>query len=214
MHICYKSFSQSLATSCLLLQMWNKFFRCCKCKISFNRLIRLKVWFSLLSFFQHPSQSSFPLQTVCNMILFHLKIITPVFLTSILIYFLAYARIDFVQDLLSSRSFISVSYAQEKSFKHKKTSDDFNFMKDQENLYQQRRHMIANVCQKHNQDLKRREESVINSLLVSEENRIGYCRLGKVIWIVSKFPQGGVTNRFMFPEGRIIYVDTIFFQHG
>lgn len=58
--------------------------------------------------------------------------------------------------------------------------DVAQFMIEREKLYAGRRQRIRMVCQKYGHVLHRSDPKIINTLMVSKENQLGYCRHGKV----------------------------------
>ncbi|TRY72464.1 hypothetical protein TCAL_11413 [Tigriopus californicus] len=59
-------------------------------------------------------------------------------------------------------------------------SDLTQFMIDREELYEKRRKRIHQVCQTYGEALHRSDKKIMETLMVSKENGIGYCRHGKV----------------------------------
>ncbi|XP_059098076.1 carbohydrate sulfotransferase 8-like isoform X2 [Tigriopus californicus] len=97
-------------------------------------------------------------------------------------YYIGHLRMEQSSHLLKfASSFIPSYYTQRGAQSGTTNSTDLaKFMRSREILYEKRRKRVNDVCLKYGQDLHRRDDQIAGSFMVSEENLIVYCRMGKV----------------------------------
>jgi hypothetical protein len=71
-------------------------------------------------------------------------------------------------------------------------------MRSREILYEKRRKRVNDVCLKYGQDLHRRDDHIAGSFMVSEENLIAYCRMGKVSRPFENFKNHSITSKKLY----------------